>query len=291
MRIGELDIPGELLAAQRAGQLAVFAGAGVSMGLPANYPDFWGLVRRIGKDTGKVLESRAEPNERYWGRLEIAGVKVHELAKRLLDDSKSQPNSVHSSLVRVFAANGSPRIVTTNFDSHFTTEAGRLLPAGVEIHKAPALPVGGRFDGIVYLHGSVDGPADRLVLTDRDFGRAYLTEGWARRFLQDLYSVYTVLFIGYLLFVIKKAYDEFAQRAGESAAPKGEKAKLVSRAIRQQHGEFRLVDIEQASPGGGRDWIQTLLTEWKSDGRGSFAGKGPAARWWLVSKSKGSTPK
>ncbi len=98
-------------------------------------------------------------------------------------------------------------------------------------------------------------------------------------------------YIGYLLFVIKKAYDEFAQRAGEIAAPKGEKAELVSRAIREQHGEFRLVDIEQACPGVGRDWIQTLLTEWKSEGRVSCTGKGPAARWRLVSKSKGSTLK
>jgi hypothetical protein len=35
------------------------------------------------------------------------------------------------------------------------------------------------------------------VLTDSDFGRAYLTEGWARRFLQQLFAKYTVLFIGY----------------------------------------------------------------------------------------------
>jgi len=35
-------------------------------------------------------------------------------------------------------------------------------------------------------------------VTNRDFGRAYLTEGWARDFLRDLYlSDYTILFIGY----------------------------------------------------------------------------------------------
>ena len=37
----------------------------------------------------------------------------------------------------------------------------------------------------------------QLVLTDNDFGRAYLTEGWARRFLHRLFSEYTVVFIGY----------------------------------------------------------------------------------------------
>jgi hypothetical protein len=37
----------------------------------------------------------------------------------------------------------------------------------------------------------------RMVLTDRDFGRAYLTEGWARRFVLELFLKYTVLFVGY----------------------------------------------------------------------------------------------
>jgi hypothetical protein len=36
-----------------------------------------------------------------------------------------------------------------------------------------------------------------IVLTDSDFGRAYLTEGWARRFLVDLFRHFTVLFVGY----------------------------------------------------------------------------------------------
>src|SRR5260370_25809657 len=36
-----------------------------------------------------------------------------------------------------------------------------------------------------------------MVLTDEDFGRAYLTEGWATRFLVGLFQSYTVLFVGY----------------------------------------------------------------------------------------------
>jgi fido (protein-threonine AMPylation protein) len=98
-------------------------------------------------------------------------------------------------------------------------------------------------------------------------------------------------YVGYLLFIIKQAYDEFAQRAGEVLAPKGEKADLVLSAIRQLAGEFRLVDIEKACPGVGRDWIQTLLTEMKAKGEVTCCGKGPAARWRLASGSKGSTPK
>lgn len=36
-----------------------------------------------------------------------------------------------------------------------------------------------------------------MVLTDLDFGSAYLTEGWARRFLVDMLDAYPVLFVGY----------------------------------------------------------------------------------------------
>jgi hypothetical protein len=197
MRICEIDIPSELLAAQQDGKLIIFAGAGVSMGPPANYPDFRGLVRKIGRGTKVKRESPDEPNERYLGRLDSKGVAVHKLTQQYLTDPKSKPNPLHTALVRLFVDNKRPRIVTTNFDSHFNTEIRRHnIPEG-NIFKAPVLPVGSRFDGVVYLHGSVDDSADRLVLTDRDFGRAYLTEGWARRFLQELYATYTVLFVGY----------------------------------------------------------------------------------------------
>jgi hypothetical protein len=36
-----------------------------------------------------------------------------------------------------------------------------------------------------------------LVVTDRDFGHAYLTDAWAARFLQSMFRRYTVLFVGY----------------------------------------------------------------------------------------------
>jgi hypothetical protein len=44
MRCGQIDFPDELLHAIRDGRFVVFAGAGVSMGDPANLPSFWSLV-------------------------------------------------------------------------------------------------------------------------------------------------------------------------------------------------------------------------------------------------------
>ena len=65
-----------------------------------------------------------------------------------------------------------------------------------EVLRAPALPLGNDFNGIVHVHGAISHPGG-MVLTDKDFGRAYLTEGWARRFLVALFRQFTVLFVGY----------------------------------------------------------------------------------------------
>ena len=88
------------------------------------------------------------------------------------------------------------RLVTTNFDLHFETAANALFGTVPDVYRAPALPLGYDFSGIVHVHGALPRARD-LVLTDADFGRAYLTEGWARRFLVDVFRRYTVLFVGY----------------------------------------------------------------------------------------------
>lgn len=93
--------------------------------------------------------------------------------------------------------------------------------------------------------------------------------------------------LNHFLAIARRAYGEFERRAGEIKAPRGAKAGLVLEAIRQQSGEFRLIDIEQACPGVGREWIRSLLTELKAEGEADCRGKGPAARWRYLG-SKGS---
>lgn len=97
-------------------------------------------------------------------------------------------------------------------------------------------------------------------------------------------------YVNYLLFILKTAYKEFEERVGQVASPKGAKAELVIDSIRRQRGEFRLVDIEQACPGVGRDWIRMILADLKASGEVSCRGKGPAARW-KHHRGKGSTLK
>jgi Fic family protein len=93
--------------------------------------------------------------------------------------------------------------------------------------------------------------------------------------------------LNHVLSILRRAYGEFERRAGEIKAPRGAKAGLVLAAIREQVGEFRLTDIEEACPGVGREWIRSLLTDLKKAGEAACRGKGPAARWRYLG-SKGS---
>lgn len=91
-------------------------------------------------------------------------------------------------------------------------------------------------------------------------------------------------YIGYLLFILKQAYGEFEERAGQKATPKGEKAEIVLSAIRNQSGEFRLADIEALCLGVGRDWIRSILFDLKRKGLATCSGKGKAARWRQINE-------
>jgi hypothetical protein len=132
----------------------------------------------------------------FLGRVEELKVDVQTRAREGIDVPRSAPRALHSHIVDLFASDDQLRIVTTNFDRHFTTVVhGKHSHADVFI--GPALPLGSDFSGLVYLHGAVQNRRSHLVLTDRDFGRAYLADGWATRFLIEMFRTYTVLFIGY----------------------------------------------------------------------------------------------
>ncbi len=196
MRFGYVDLDEQLLSAHRGPpHLAVFAGAGASMDNPSSLPSFKSLASLVAKGTTHFPDNKEEP-DRFLGRLYDNGIDVYQRAAEQLDDPQSEPNSLHHDLLRLFGHQDRVRVVTTNFDHHFETAAQNLFSSIPAVYRGPALPLGHDFSGIVALHGSVNEP-DRMVLTDQDFGRAYLTEGWARRFLTTLFNQYVVLFVGY----------------------------------------------------------------------------------------------
>jgi len=191
-----VDLPGSLIDDQRNGTLVVFAGAGVSIGPPSNLPDFKQLAAQVAE--GTLAREDGEPIDRFLGRLEKKrGVEVHLRIWNIISDPNSKPTPLHNSLLSLFRTPDAVRIVTTNFDRHLSTVAEKLFQDDIEIYCAPALPLGRRFNGIIYLHGVVDKGPETFVATDRDFGRAYLTDGWATRFLCEMFAEYTVLFVGY----------------------------------------------------------------------------------------------
>lgn len=192
-RIGAIEFDDRILDALRDDRLAIFAGAGVSMGPPSNLPSFWKLTCEIAQGTGL---NPGEPLDRFLGQLKHRGVSVHERAAHLLSPQDSTPKLLHGDLLRLFQSKDRVRLVTTNFDLHFEAAAEALFGACPYIYRAPALPLGYDFVGIVHIHGALPRTSE-LVLTDSDFGRAYLTEGWARRFLVDAFRRYTILFVGY----------------------------------------------------------------------------------------------
>ena len=195
MKIAEIDFPEPLLAALRDGNLVVFAGAGVSMGEPSRLPNFPDLAREVAVGTGQTLQN-SEPVDRFLGRLQHEKVDVHGRAAQALSREDLKPTELHRDLLRLTSEVGQVRVVTTNFDQLFEQASKDVLDSSPEVFRAPALPLGNHFNGIVHVHGAVNHP-DGMVLTDQDFGRAYLTEGWARRFLVALFRRFTVLFVGY----------------------------------------------------------------------------------------------
>lgn len=193
-----VDLPDEVIEAQENGELVIFAGAGVSMGSPSNLPNFYGLACKICDEYGIPFdESYKDKIDIFLGLLEDKYKFVHEKAQKIINDMNPKFNSLHNYIVSLFHNNKNLRIITTNYDDLLTKAAKTYYDKDIEEYFAPALPIGNDFSGIVYLHGNIDKNPERMVLTDCDFGKAYLTEGWARRFLQQVFQEFSVLFIGY----------------------------------------------------------------------------------------------
>ena len=197
MKLGQIDFPPELIGAIRDGELVVFAGAGVSKGEPASLPLFDELACRIAEGSGEARGANEEIDQ-FLGRLASEnGIKVHEIAARLLTETNPEPTELHRDLLQLFKGEADKvRLVTTNFDLLFEAAADELFESEPTVFRASALPRGDEFAGIVHVHGDVTVDTD-MVLTDEDFGRAYLTGGWARRFLVALFQTSPVLFVGY----------------------------------------------------------------------------------------------
>lgn len=205
------DIPDALLQAHEEGRVVFFCGAGISY--PAGLPDFGGLVQRLFQQAGEPadgIESDLIGQSQfdraighYEQRIQGGRTATRRGLPSILtaDLTKRRALTTHFALLTLGRShNGDLKLVTTNFDTLFEDAASHHhLPVPTFYHDPPTRL---RWNGVVHLHGRMPiQPSaydlDQLILSDGDFGQAYLTQGWATRFVAGLFQDYTLCFVGY----------------------------------------------------------------------------------------------
>ena len=198
MRVGSIELPGELVDAHAEGRLVLFVGAGASVAEPTCLPTYRELAEKVAAQSqSPVCGAGLDRPDLVLSELESDGVDVHARVHRLISSPQGrpapEPNSLHRAVSSLAAASPPVRIVTTNYDRCLSG----CLPEGVDEYEAHALPEQDEFTGLVYLHGSVRQPSKRLIVTGEDLGRHYLVNQGAARFLRSMFRGMSVLFIGY----------------------------------------------------------------------------------------------
>ncbi len=292
------DVPDSLLEAHEEGRVVFFCGAGVSF--PANLPSFRRLVSDIRDEMGtsfnpaeaKLFEDdlydrTLESMER---RLTSGRLGVRRALTRVLTSDLSPPEATrtHAALLQLAkTSKGVRRLVTTNFDRIFEYVIQRD-GISLDSYPAPLLPIPkpSRWDGIVYLHGLLpekpsDASLNRLVVTSGDFGRAYLTERWAARFVSELFRNFVVCFVGYSI------NDPILRYMMDALAADRLQGETTQRAY--AFGDFHAGDFEakkedwlakgvepilyETKPGDGHAALHGTLIEWSNMHRDGALGR------------------
>lgn len=216
------SIPDELLTARDQDRVVFFCGAGVSRA-KANLPDFFGLARQVTRTLGVPADAPAMkllaeaeatrnrpdtggliPADRIFGLLErdfSPPQVIHRAVAQTLTPQNNPDLSAHQTLLRLATTRqGAVRLVTTNFDRLFDACQPKL-----QTYHPPRLPDLSReqdFNGVIYLHGKITDTGDsaeggQFVLSSSEFGRAYLSEGWATSLVKEILKKFLVVFVGY----------------------------------------------------------------------------------------------
>jgi len=215
------SIPDELLVARDEGRVVFFCGAGVSCAF-AGLPGFFGLAQNIIKTLGvtaddparRIIQEAQEIERRtrisglisadkVFGLLErnFLGRDIEAAVAKELKPKLPTNLSAHRIMLNLARGpDGKIRLVTTNFDLLF-----EACDSTLRYSRFPRLPDPVRneeFEGIIHLHGHVEkdyrgASGDGFVLSSSQFGRAYISDGWATSFIRSVLDKYIVVFIGY----------------------------------------------------------------------------------------------
>ena len=214
------DIPDDLLVARDKGSVLFFCGAGVSRH-KAGLADFLKLAGNVMDDLGSLTGSQVRrlfdaanaalpsgsksyvPVDRMFSSLdlEFEPKEVRDAVARALKPRPPVDLEAHRILIDLSrGADGRPRLITTNFDRLF-----EACDPTLRSHGPPNLPVPERpadFEGIIHIHGRTNDDYsaisdDDVILSSSDFGKAYLSDGWATRYIRRLMSRFKIVFLGY----------------------------------------------------------------------------------------------
>ena len=131
-------IPKEITNAQQSGRLVIFAGAGISKAKPSDLPNFKELTEKIAENTQFQGQVKS-PYEQVLGQIEKTETDIRNLAHQILSSKNSNPSQLHHLILKLFNKN-KVRLVTTNFDTHFSSIL-KEQNLDVETYYAPALPL------------------------------------------------------------------------------------------------------------------------------------------------------
>ena len=290
------EVPARLLQAHEDGQVVFFCGAGVSCS--AGLPGFEGLAKRIYEElhvtpsAAQETAFKAKQFDQAIGLLEDQLVGGRDIVRRSLVKILTAPNRdmrnatvAHEALLTLGRiSDGRMRLVTTNFDRLFekvVADKGLVVPR----YEAPLLPVPKkRWDGLVYLHGllpagNTDGNLDELVVSSGDFGRAYLTERWAARFVGELFRNFTVCFVGYSIDdpVMRYMTDSLAADRLLGESPREMFAFGSSSKGRENESSTKWkgknVTLIQYRDDNDHEYLYATLHEWGNSYRDGVSGK------------------
>lgn len=289
------DVPDRLIQAHEDDRVVFFCGAGISY--PAGLPGFKELVTklydRLGKTPSPIQESaiKKEQYDTAISLLEsdvVGGRKsvLEHLAEILIPDlTLPSATTTHESLLTLAkGSDGKRHLITTNFDRIFEHLLAKLSPK-LPTYAAPLLPIPKRrWDGLVYLHGLLpdmpDAAAlDQLVVSSGDFGRAYLTERWASRFVTELFRGYTVCFVGYSIAdpVLRYMVDALAadQMLGESPTDVFAFGSFKAGLLDETANEWRAKNVTPIlySEEPDHSYLHETLKEWAGIYRDGISGK------------------
>ena len=285
------SIPDDLLLARDQGRVIFFCGAGVSRAY-AKLPDFFGLANKVIKrlviddndpsyklmqEAGKIEGNVGIPGvisaDSIFGYLERDFTKcdIEEAVASALKPKVNCNLTAHKILLDLATTSeGTVQLVTTNFDRLFD-DCGRKL----QVWQPPRLPnpsLPNEINGIIYLHGrstlKYTAAEDAgFVLSSSDFGRAYLSDGWATNFIRGIFQDYVVVFVGYsaddppVRYLLEALHKTSGKKINAYAFQSGDHDDAAAR------WEHKGVDAIPYSPDAGHKALWKSLEAWAERAR------------------------